>query len=881
MAKFEHVKFRGTFRSYQQKVLDNADRYLSDGKINVVAAPGSGKTILGLELIRRLGEACLILSPTTAIREQWGERFREMFLEGDEQYEDLFSNNLHHLKLVNSITYQALYSAMEKVALTEEEEVDCSDIELVQVIRKNKIKTICLDEAHHLKNEWQKSLEKFIDLVGSEVKMITLTATPPYDAESSEWNRYYKLCGDIDEEIFVPELVAQETLCPHQDYVYFNYPTKEETATYKEYAKNVDKALLQISELKFWTETRDYLCEKKNWDCLYEYPKEYIAVMIFWDQFDVRVGKKIIKMLTGKNRLPGWKLSYGERALNFLISKDCKVLSEEQQQEILGILKKYGLYERRKVSLFLNEALKRSLIASVGKLDSIKRITEQEWEAMGDKLRMLVLTDYIKKEEAGKIGTQETFHSINIVSIFESIRRTGTKAKLGVLSGTLIILPACIDLSDVKHKRQEIPGTEYCLVDISGSLHEAVRYVGQLFEQGELQILIGTKSLLGEGWDAPCINSLILASFVGSFVLSNQMRGRAIRIDRNHPDKVSNIWHLVTVEPEHLITGGFLERNGILGGENPNILVSNDYEVLVRRFDCFMGPNYSTGKIESGIDRLTSIKAPYGKEGIDRINAEMLAESRQREKLCRNWKQQLADGQCKVVMQGELEKEHRIPVKAVINWSGLLIFSVLVFAFRWFGMAAVGELFGQETAGRVAGVFLFVLIFFLGKGCLRLYLHRSPVATFRTLGKAVYEAMRECGILAESAGVHVEDLGEVGFAMQLRNASVHDQNIFNEAIGELFSPIENPRYLIIKTNTWGGYNYRYSFACPTVLGKNKECAEVLRKRLKRCLGNVAMVYTRQQEGRRLIILCRKKSYLTKNERLNTTRRKKYVVSRYE
>ena len=141
MAKFEHVKFRGTFRSYQQKVLDNADRYLSDGKINVVAAPGSGKTILGLKLIRRLGEACLILSPTTAIREQWGERFREMFLESAEQFEDLFSNNLHHLKLVNSITYQALYSAMEKVALTEEEEVDCSDIELVQVIRKNKIKT--------------------------------------------------------------------------------------------------------------------------------------------------------------------------------------------------------------------------------------------------------------------------------------------------------------------------------------------------------------------------------------------------------------------------------------------------------------------------------------------------------------------------------------------------------------------------------------------------------------------------------------------------------------------------------------------------------------------------------------------------------------------
>ena len=72
---FENIYFNGTFRTYQQKILDGAEQYLSDGKINVVAAPGSGKTILGLELIRRLGKPCLILSPTTTIREQWGERF--------------------------------------------------------------------------------------------------------------------------------------------------------------------------------------------------------------------------------------------------------------------------------------------------------------------------------------------------------------------------------------------------------------------------------------------------------------------------------------------------------------------------------------------------------------------------------------------------------------------------------------------------------------------------------------------------------------------------------------------------------------------------------------------------------------------------------------
>ena len=63
MNNFEKIRFKGTFRSYQSRVLDNADEYLKDGRINIVAAPGSGKTVLGLELIRRLNAPCIILSP--------------------------------------------------------------------------------------------------------------------------------------------------------------------------------------------------------------------------------------------------------------------------------------------------------------------------------------------------------------------------------------------------------------------------------------------------------------------------------------------------------------------------------------------------------------------------------------------------------------------------------------------------------------------------------------------------------------------------------------------------------------------------------------------------------------------------------------------------
>ena len=116
-----------------------------------------------------------------------------------------------------------------------------------------------------------------------------------------------------------------------------------------------------------------------------------------------------------------------------------------------------------------------------------------------------------------------------------------------------------------------------------------------------MQVLIGTKSLLGEGWDSPCINSLILASFVGSFMLSNQMRGRAIRVWKEDPNKTSNIWHLVCLKPRKEVQ------------QNPEDTISEDYTLLCRRMEQFLGLHYTEDTIENGIDRLSIIRPPFTK----------------------------------------------------------------------------------------------------------------------------------------------------------------------------------------------------------------------------------------------------------------------------
>jgi hypothetical protein len=129
--------------------------------------------------------------------------------------------------------------------------------------------------------------------------------------------------------------------------------------------------------------------------------------------------------------------------------------------------------------------------------------------------------------------------------------------------------------------------SNYILISQTEQLkHDIVHIVTQIFQRGEIEVLIGTKSLLGEGWDAPAINSLILASFVGSFVLSNQMRGRAIRTQNGNGDKTGNIWHLVCIDPTSP-TGG------------------DDFDLLKRRFRSFVGVSFKEEPgIENGIGRL-------------------------------------------------------------------------------------------------------------------------------------------------------------------------------------------------------------------------------------------------------------------------------------
>jgi len=219
----QELAFTGQWRHYQKRVLDKSDAFMADGHLHLVAAPGSGKTTLGIEFIRRFGQPTLILAPTVTIRQQWVDRIIQAFLKDEGEAEHLISQDLKHPKLITVATYQALHSAMNQVVgqsqaedtddQAEIETFDFKGFDIFTTFKAISLGTLCLDECHHLRNEWWKSLEAFRQAF-PDLKMVSLTATPPYEGDPALWDRYIRMCGEIDEEITVPELVKEETLCP-------------------------------------------------------------------------------------------------------------------------------------------------------------------------------------------------------------------------------------------------------------------------------------------------------------------------------------------------------------------------------------------------------------------------------------------------------------------------------------------------------------------------------------------------------------------------------------------------------------------------------------------------------------------------------------------
>ncbi len=268
---------------------------------------------------------------------------------------------------------------------------------------------------------------------------------------------------------------------------------------------------------------------------LYEKPHFFSALLIFLKAAGFTIDSKKLRLLgfEGKNiEYPNLNYEWLEILLQELLvaQREAFVAHEDLLHTLEKELAKIGVFEKKRVNFVGDEQLYRSLANSPSKLQSINAILEAEAKQLGPELKAVVLTDFIQKKFLDFKGEDMApLNKLGVVSIFQTLRIQGSfKEGMGVLTGSLIILhKGVIGVFEAQlqggHFRT-VPlasDTDFLVIDSYGSgKNPMVAAVTELFQAGAIKILIGTKSLLGEGWDAPAMNTLILASYVGFFVSS-------------------------------------------------------------------------------------------------------------------------------------------------------------------------------------------------------------------------------------------------------------------------------------------------------------------------------------------------------------------------
>ena len=868
------LQFRLKWRPYQARVLDALDYHLDDQKLHIVAAPGSGKTCLGLEVFRRLASPAVVLSPTRTIRDQWLARLADFLPPGSEIPPTWTSRDLNSPGLLTSITYQALHVRYVPHGDTdngedndgnESEKPDVEAppgktelVELAARFRQYGVGTLIFDEAHHLRKEWWEALDCLIQGLPG-IKIVSLTATPPYDVIGKEWQRYEHLCGPIDEQISIPELVRAGTLCPHQDYVWAVSPSDSECIAAREYDVSADTVISEVlHEPQFLSAAQAHpwlVAPELSATVALDDPEFLSALLIFLNARGAAIPPKLLRLLDcRKEELPPFNRSWCQVFLrHFLFDElwaSASPAIEEYRRMLATKLRAAGLLWRHELRLVGSPPLRNRLRMTAAKVPACVEIYKLECRFRGTTLRQVILADFIRETDLAQLGAWSIFSALITAASAED------QKLIVFLTGRLVLvhesqLPLLRDnLGELAFKMEITPSEPFpafrrlSLPDGGGAL---VPPITRLFSAGHVRVLIGTRALLGEGWDAPTVNSLVLASYVGSYMLTNQMRGRALRKDPTMPDKASSIWHLVAINPA-----------------TPAGMA--DFEELERRFGSFVGLNAVHPAIEAGLNRLALPKID-GANAILEINELAARRLLGSADLARQWSIAIDRGEDgRVVPSVEADPAFRFRRLLFQDTLRYLLFSALgtwlaVFSHMLQGMRRFQSL--REILWFVVAMSGLALLV-TGPKLVRaawLWIRCFAVdGSLRQLALTLRDTLVAVDLIQSDPhrlDVRTKEVTPGRHSIALVGASYYESTLFADALEELLGPVENPRYLITRRGIdWLGLGKRDYHAVPHVLALDKEKAQLFHRHWQRRLGSAELIFTRSEDGRRALLRAR-------------------------
>ena len=526
-------------------------------------------------------------------------------------------------------------------------------------LKKIGIGMIILDECHHLLHHWGRVLTEVREFFDDPI-VLGLTATPPdfqhYEEEDAK--RYQEFFGDIDYEVPVPALVRDSNLAPYQDLAFFVRPSQNEL----NYVAQVDEEFQTL--LNDLHQIPDYPnatlpIDKWVFNALDE-RKSPGGKREEWNQFVKRnagfanAGRAFL--LNSIGSLPQGVPFPPDHLLNSYQNKLAILRPVLDRYVRHGLRRSESELDHEKAHLVtqrlrmlgtqITESGIRPCASPVGRImayastkaKAISTILSSEMQALGGDIRAVIITDFEKTsattlvegvmddEVGGAVAAFRQAVECDNVDLLNPILMTGStilvdddlaQEFLAAANNWIDERDLAITLIDeVRGRYHEIIGKGKDWIPRHYSL-----MITEFFQLGLTKCLIGTRGLLGEGWDASRINVLIDLTTVTTSMSINQLRGRSIRLDKEWPEKVANNWDIVCLAEE--FTNGF-----------------SDYERFKKKHKQLYGV-CDDGAIEKGVGHVhaafTEAEPEGVSEGMSVFNEDMLRRSRNRSHVRSLW----------------------------------------------------------------------------------------------------------------------------------------------------------------------------------------------------------------------------------------------------
>ncbi|PPB49148.1 hypothetical protein C4K88_10620 [Arthrobacter pityocampae] len=692
---------------------------------------------------------------------------------------------------------------------------------LVDRLVEHGVETVILDECHHLLDHWAlvvAYLASRIRDAGGTPLLIGLTATLPSVEDTRSHDNYAALLGDVDYEVPTPAVVKEGNLAPYRDHIWFVEPVEEELVFLREHERRLadlvrdllagdDGVAYLAALLQPASDGGDEQRLARAFAADFALAESAARMLL-----DLAPDHPLRALLPADVRTPpdtGQSVRLLARyALDRVLPDPARA---DQWQRIKGTVADFGYTLTDRGVRRGRDPIDTLLASSAAKDAAVGDILRLELgQPTGHLVRAAVIADFAvhgnKRGTAGRrAGALRVFDALVgdvTLAALRPVLVTARHLRIAARDAGVLV-PALSAALDADLTPTPVDGSPDVLdLGTAGRGSAAVvAALSALLTRGEVRVVVGTRGLLGEGWDCPAVNTLIDLTAVATSSSTQQLRGRTLRLDPAWPQKVAHNWVVTAVIPARvaLASAPDLRR---MKRKHDRIwgLLREDSTQVVRGL-----PIALTGE-QSG--RLRALEGKDRRQTVDGLNESTATALPPRAVSYRSWR----IGEPYADREGASAVVSRTGTRAFrTGWTlqfilvGILcVLCAVLVQFRrplgalWQVHPGAG-LAGTALALGLAGWLAWPLCRQVGLAARQAF---TTTAAYRRVVRAVAEALHDAGHVPAfgDGDIRVAAMGSgdlvARFELEVLGGSAVERRAVATALAELFGPVRSPRFLL-------------------------------------------------------------------------------------